>query len=106
MTGPVSAVPRLDGVAAARRLAGWLALAATPTFAMMALLTALSGGPADAMCGAGPWLSGMAPMYLLMSALHSAAWLKLIAVVGARSADKPGVNASSFETRARARSSG
>jgi hypothetical protein len=108
MTGPVSAVPRLDGVAAARRFAGWLALAATPTFAIMALLTALSGGPADAMCGAGQGslLGGMVPMYLLMSALHSAAWLKLIAVVGARSADKPGVNASSFETRARARSSG
>lgn len=110
MTGPVSAVHRLDGVAAARRLAGWLALAATPTFAIMALLTALSGGPANAMCGAGQGslLGGMVPMYLLMSAFHGAAWLKLIAVVGARSADKPtaGVNASSFETRARARSSG
>ena len=57
--------------------AGWLALAATPTFAVMALLTYLSD--ADAMCsaaGASP-LSGMVPMYLLMSGFHSAPWLKL-----------------------------
>ena len=101
MIGPVGA--------AARPLARWLSLAATPTFAIMALLTALAeGGPAGMLCGAGSWLSGMVPMYLLMSAFHSAAWLKLIAVVGARSADEPtaGVHASSFETRARARSSG
>jgi hypothetical protein len=26
----------------------------------------------------GNWLAGMAPMYLLMSALHSAPWLKLM----------------------------
>ncbi|HXH46196.1 MAG TPA: hypothetical protein VNK51_20450 [Bradyrhizobium sp.] len=101
MIGPVGAT--------ARRLARWLGLAATPTFAIVALLTALAGGePGGMLCGAGPWLSGMAPMYLLMSAFHSAAWLKLIAVVGARSAGKPtaGMHASSFETRARARSSG
>lgn len=100
MTGPVGAT--------ARPLARWLGLAAAPTFAIMAVLTAMSGGPADAMCGAGSWLSGMAPMYLLMSVFHAAAWLKLIAVDRARSADKPaaGVRASSFGTRARARSSG
>lgn len=56
MTGPVGAT--------ARPLARWLGLAAAPTFAIMAVLTAMSGGPADAMCGAGSWLSGMAPMYL------------------------------------------
>jgi hypothetical protein len=61
--------------------ATWLALAAAPTFAVMALLTYLSGGDADMMCsaarGASP-LSGMVPMYLLMSAFHSAPWLKLL----------------------------
>ena len=61
--------------------ATWLALAAAPTFAVMALLTYLSGGDADMMCsaarGTSP-LSGMVPMYLLMSAFHSAPWLKLL----------------------------
>ena len=61
--------------------AGWLGLAAAPTFAVMALLTYLSGGDADTMCsaahGASP-LSGMVPMYVLMSAFHLAPWLKLV----------------------------
>ncbi|PSO21823.1 hypothetical protein [Bradyrhizobium sp. MOS003] len=83
MTSPVSitAGAGRDGVAAARRLAGWLGLAASPTFAMMALLTAVVGsGPADMLCaGQGSLLGGMVPMYLLMSAFHSAAWLRVIA---------------------------
>ena len=61
--------------------AGWLGLAAAPTFAIMALLTFVSSGRADMMCspahGVSP-LSGMVSMYLLMSAFHSAPWLKLI----------------------------
>ena len=69
-----------DGRAAASRLARWLGLAATPTFAIMAVLTAVLGGPADMLCSAGHGLSlgGMVPMYLLMSAFHAAAWLRLI----------------------------
>ena len=60
-----------------------LLLAAAPTFAVMALLTgAFGGGMPDILCsaaqGASP-LSGMALMYLLMSAFHLAPWLKLIA---------------------------
>jgi hypothetical protein len=61
--------------------ADFLYLAAAPTFAVMALLTGLFSGTTDALCstaGASP-LSGMMPMYLLMSAFHSAPWLKLIA---------------------------
>ena len=63
-------------------VAGWISLAAAPAFAIMALLTSISaGGPPDILCsaahGVSP-LSGMAPMYLLMSAFHSAPWLKLI----------------------------
>jgi hypothetical protein len=59
--------------------AGWLGLAAAPTFAIMALLTGAGSGPPDLLCtaDASP-LSGMVPMYLLMSAFHSAPWLKLI----------------------------
>ena len=47
----------------------------------MALVTGvLGGGPMDmpGSAGHGSPLSGMVPMYLLMSAFHSAPWLKLI----------------------------
>ena len=75
-------IPRENGNATAVGAADFLYLAAAPTFAVMALLTCvLGGGPADALCsiaGASP-LSGMVPMYLLMSAFHLAPWLKLIA---------------------------
>ena len=70
-----------DGASAALGIAKWLSLAATPTFAIMALLTGvLPGGPADMLCLGrhGSPLSGMVPMYLLMSAFHSAPWLKLV----------------------------
>ena len=73
-----SAVEGEHGSAAAIGAADFLYLAAAPTFAIMALLTAvLGGGSADALCGASP-LSGMVPMYLLMSDFHAAPWLKLI----------------------------
>ena len=66
-----------------RGIADWLSLAAAPAFVVMALLTAVySDGPADALCsvaGGGSPLGGMVPMYLLMSAVHSAPWLRLIA---------------------------
>jgi hypothetical protein len=58
-----------------------LSLAATPTFAVMALLAAVHGdGMPDMICSAtreGSWLSGMVPMYLLMSAFHLAPWQRL-----------------------------
>lgn len=84
MTSPVSATVGASrhGVTVARHLARCLGLAATPTFAIMAMLTAVLGvGPADMLCAAGHGLSlgGMVPMYLLMSAFHAAAWLRLIA---------------------------
>jgi hypothetical protein len=69
------------GYAAALGAAGWLRLAATPTYAVMALLTCLPGASADMMCSAAhdtSPLSGMLPMYALMSAFHLAPWLKLI----------------------------
>jgi hypothetical protein len=61
-----------------------LSLAATPAFAAMALLTATVGdGPAAILCSAahgGSPLGGMVPMYVLMSAIHAAPWLRLIGV--------------------------
>jgi hypothetical protein len=66
---------------AARVAADWLCLAATPTFAIMALLIALDGGAPDIFCTAmqhASPLSGMTFMYLLMSVFHSAPWLKKI----------------------------
>ena len=62
--------------------AGWLSLAAAPTFAIMALLTGvLDSGTPSMLCSGGPDaspLTGMVPMYVLMSAFHSAPWLKLM----------------------------
>ena len=68
------------GAAAAFGAADWLSLAAAPAFAMMALLTAGLSGAAEPLCSAehGSLMSGMAPMYLMMGAFHSAPWLRLI----------------------------
>lgn len=56
-----------------------LSLAAAPTFAAMAVLTAIGGGgPLDALCSGASPLGGMVPMYVLMSVFHVAPWVKLI----------------------------
>jgi hypothetical protein len=65
----------------ALRPVDWLGFAAAPTFAVMALLTGVSGGPPDVLCSATRHASpfgGMAAMYLLMSAFHLGPWLRLI----------------------------
>jgi hypothetical protein len=70
-----------SGKVAALGAADWLCLAAAPTFAIMAVLTGVLGGrPPDMLCSTAhaSLLSGMIPMYVLMSAFHSAPWLKLI----------------------------
>src|SRR4051812_25478104 len=70
-----------SGNAAAPGAAGLLSLAATPTFAVLALWSAFFSGQPDMLCGtmenASP-LNGMALMYALMSVFHAAAWLKLV----------------------------
>jgi hypothetical protein len=59
-----------------------LALAAAPTFALMALLTGIQdSGMPGMICSAaqdGSLLTGMVPMYLLMSAFHLVPWLRLL----------------------------
>ena len=65
------AVDGRDGSASATSAADFLYLAAAPTFALMALLTGiLGGGSPDALCSSASPLSGMLPMYLLMSTFH------------------------------------
>ncbi|HEX2256250.1 MAG TPA: hypothetical protein VHG92_06030 [Afifellaceae bacterium] len=76
---------------AALRAADGLAFAASPTFAMMALLTGVLGDNAaetpHSVAHASP-LSGMAAMYLLMSLFHLSAWLKLAAAARGRAPDR------------------
>lgn len=63
------------------RLTDTLALAASPTFAVMAVLTSTLGDdPAAALCSAAHAspLSGMTAMYLLMSAFHVTPWVKVM----------------------------
>ena len=71
---------------AALGAADWVCFAAAPTFAIMALLAGvLGGGPQGTLCSAtqdASPLSGMVCMYMLMSALHSPPWLKLISSRG------------------------
>jgi hypothetical protein len=58
-----------------------LSLAASPTFALMALLTSLHGAvPADMLCASthASRITGMTTMYLLMSVFHTTPWLKLL----------------------------
>jgi hypothetical protein len=63
------------------RAARWLALAAAPTFAVMALVTGLqAAGSGVMLCSPTPGgspLDGMGGMYLLMSGFHAAPWLRL-----------------------------
>ena len=63
----------------ARGAAGWLALAASPTFALMAWIAA-NDAPLMAGCSAGRSIlpiDGMTAMYVLMSLFHLSPWLKL-----------------------------
>ena len=61
-------------------MAGWLALAASPTFAFMAWITA-NDARLNAFCSSGSSIlpiAGMTLMYLLMSLIHLSPWLKLV----------------------------
>jgi hypothetical protein len=64
------------------KAASVLLFAAAPTFGIMALLTAAqSAAMPDVLCSSsrGGWfLTGMVPMYSLMSAFHLTPWLKFV----------------------------
>jgi hypothetical protein len=59
--------------------ADWLALAGTPTFAVMAVLVGRGWGPS--------WLGEMVAMYVLMAAIHSVYWVKLMSSRRTRAPD-------------------
>jgi hypothetical protein len=62
-----------------RDAVGWLGLAASPTFALMAWISA-NDAPQSMICSSasGVWpIGGMAWMYPLMSLFHLSPWLKL-----------------------------
>lgn len=62
------------------RAAEWLGLAAAPTFAIMAFLSATTTGPTEMLClaDAGGPLKGMTAMYLLMTTFHASPWLRRV----------------------------
>ncbi|MEO4040366.1 hypothetical protein AAFN47_02015 [Hoeflea sp. CAU 1731] len=62
-----------------RNLADWLALAAAPTFASMAWLSALDANGTTICATASGFspVNDMALMYLVMSIFHLSPWLKL-----------------------------
>jgi hypothetical protein len=71
----------MRGDAAGTPAASLLSLAAAPTFVVMALWSAIAGGPAEMMCGSGDStlsLNGMTAMYALMSVFHVSPWLTLL----------------------------
>lgn len=92
----LEAAARVGGGRSALDAAGWLGLAAAPTFAAMALATALADEPAP-LCSAPPggWRpGGMTTMYLLMAVFHLPAWLRpaqaLLAIRWASAARRSG----------------
>lgn len=78
----MSGTSSMRGGIAAGRIIELLSFAATPTFAVMAMLTgAFDAGPPDMLCAAAmpaSPLNGMVLMYLLMSVFHSGPWLRSI----------------------------
>jgi hypothetical protein len=80
MTTHTAAKKRTAGTWRARDATGWISLAASPTFALMAWI-AVTDAPRIALCASGSdmlSIDGMAWMYLLMSLFHVSPWLKLV----------------------------
>jgi hypothetical protein len=75
----VRGATRSEGGQRGRLCAGdWLGFAAAPVFAIMAVATGLGSQDICSTVHSASPLSGMVPMYVLMSAFHLSPWLKLI----------------------------
>ena len=80
MTALTAAKKRYAGTWRPRDAAGWVGLAASPAFALMAGIAA-ADGPRMAVCSpvsVMPPVDAMAWMYLLMSLFHVPPWLKFV----------------------------
>jgi hypothetical protein len=75
------------------QVADVLSLAAAPTFALMAVVTGIvDSGTPQMWCSAATHMSpltGMVPMYALMSAFHVAPWMKLVSSLAFHSCNPP-----------------
>ncbi len=80
MTTLTAAKERNAGAWRARDAAGWIGLAAAPTFALMAWIAATDTSRIAICVSASgmPPIDGMAWMYLLMSLFHVSPWLRLV----------------------------
>ena len=81
MSASLSASAREVHRTAARRAADGLALAAAPTFALMAISTGAWGADVGQMLCAGEQglqIGGMTVMYIFMSIFHLTPWLRLL----------------------------
>jgi hypothetical protein len=79
MTTLTAAKKRKAGAWRTRDAAGWIGLAASPTFALMAWIAA-TDAPRIAICSSATDMlpiDSMAWMYLLMSLFHVSPWLRL-----------------------------
>jgi hypothetical protein len=77
MATPSAASKSVGRAWQARGAAGWLSLAASPTFALMAWMAA-NHAPAIALCSQSILsIDGMTTMYVLMSLFQLSPWLKL-----------------------------
>jgi hypothetical protein len=79
MTTPTAAKQRNAGARRVKDVAGWISLAGSPTFALMAWIAA-ADAPRTIICASASDMlpnNGMAWMYLLMSLFHVAPWLRL-----------------------------
>ena len=78
----ISGIIRRCVVLSAREAVRWLSLAASPTFAIMAVASLIHGeGPIGVLCSAGGqgWpIGSMGFMYGLMTVFHFPPWIRLL----------------------------
>ena len=87
MTTSAAAIKASERAWQAGDASGWLALAASPTFGLMAWIAANDASPV-ALCASASSIGGMTTMYVLMSLFHVSPWLKLAFGARGRAPDR------------------